>query len=293
MADRVRTVWSGAAVLGEGPVWDARSGALWFVDIKQRQVHRFDEATGKVTSWPAPAQVGWVLPADDGALLAGLQTGLARFDPGTGRFDHLADVEPENPGNRLNDATVAPDGAVWFGSMDDGEERASGRVFRFDGREVIATAIPPVTITNGPAFSPDGATLYHVDTVGGVVYAVPVAADASTGTPRVFARIDPAYGHPDGVCVDAAGNVWAGLWGGWRARCYGPDGSLVDEVRFPVANITKVAFGGPDLMTAYATSASKGLDEEARRAQPDAGALFAFRVEVPGRVLPLARAGRG
>jgi xylono-1,5-lactonase len=292
MTDRVRNVWQGGAVLGEGPVWDARSSVLWFVDIKQRRVHRFDPGSGEVTSWPAPAQVGWVLPADDGALLAGLQTGLARFDPATGRFDHLADVEPENPGNRLNDATVAPDGAVWFGSMDDGEEQASGRVFRFDGRKVIVTAIPSVPITNGPAFSPDGSTLYHVDTVGGVIHAVPVGPGASTGDPREFARIDPADGHPDGVCVDSAGNVWVGLWGGWCARCYGADGTLIEEVRLPVANVTKIAFGGPDLATAYATTASKGLDDEARRAQPEAGSLFAFPVAVPGQSLPLARVGR-
>ncbi|MET0179382.1 MAG: SMP-30/gluconolactonase/LRE family protein [Novosphingobium sp.] len=289
MADRVRNVWRGGATLAEGPVWDAANDVVWFVDIKQRRVHRFDPRSGAVTGWAAPTQVGWVLPAADGGLLAGLQTGLARFDPATGRFDHLADVEPENPGNRLNDATVAADGAVWFGTMDDSEERASGRVFRFDGRQVVATAIPPVTITNGPAFSPDGATLYHVDTLGGIIHAVPVGADASTGAPSEFARIDPADGHPDGVCVDSAGNVWVGLWGGWCARCYAADGRVVEEVRLPVANVTKIAFGGPDLTTAYATTASKGLDEEARRAQPEAGSLFAFAVTVPGRVLPLAR----
>lgn len=292
MSERARNVWRGAAVLGEGPVWDARAGVLWFVDIKQRRVRRFEPDSGEVASWPAPAQVGWVLPADDGALLAGLATGLARFDPATGRFDHLVDVEPADSGNRLNDATVAPDGAVWFGTMDDREARVSGRVFRFDGREVTATAIPSVPITNGPAFSPDGATLYHVDTAGGMIYAVPVGPGASTGPLRSFARIDPADGHPDGVCVDSAGNVWVGLWGGWCARCYAPDGALIEEVRLPVANVTKIALGGPGLNTAYATTASKDLDAEALRRQPEAGSLFAFPVAVPGQVLPLAKVGR-
>lgn len=288
MSDGVRSVWSGAMLLGEGPVWDARAGVLWFVDIKAPRVHRLDPATAEVTSWPAPAQVGWLLPAEDG-LVAGLQTGLARFHPADGRFEHLAHVEPERPGNRLNDATVGHDGAIWFGSMDDGHEQPTGRVFRFDGEQVRATALPPVPITNGPALSPDGGTLYHVDTVGGVIYAVPLSGSGVTEEPRVFVRIDPALGHPDGVSTDSAGNVWVGIWGGWCARLYAPDGTLLREVRLPAAQVTKVALGGPDLRTAYVTTARIGLDEAALVEQPNAGALFAFDVEVPGRALPPAR----
>jgi len=284
----VRNVWSLGATLGEGPVWDARDAALWFVDIKQHRVHRFDPAGGEMRSFDAPGQVGWVLPAADGGFLAGLQTGLHRFDPESGAFTLLTAVEPDRPGNRLNDATVAADGAVWFGSMDDGETDVTGQVHRFHAGTLTTSTIPPVVITNGPAVSPDGGTLYHVDTLGHTIHAVPVDG-ATTGTPRPFATIDAADGYPDGVTVDAEGGVWVGLWGGWSARRYAPDGTLDRIVRFPVANITKVAFGGDDLRTGFATSASKGLSDEDRAAQPEAGSLFAFDVDVPGRVLPLAR----
>jgi len=283
----VRNVWSLGATLGEGPVWDARDAALWFVDIKQHRVHRFDPVSGEMRSFDAPSQVGWVLPAADGGFLAGLQTGLHRFDPESGAFTLLTAVEPDRPGNRLNDATVAADGAVWFGSMDDGETDVTGQVHRFHAGTLTTSTIPPVVITNGPAVSPDGGTLYHVDTLGHTIHAVPVDG-ATTGTPRLFATIDAADGYPDGVTVDAEGGVWVGLWGGWSARRYAPDGTLDRIVRFPVANITKVAFGGDDLRTGFATSASKGLSDEDRADQPEAGSLFAFDVDVPGRVLPLA-----
>jgi len=284
----VRNVWSLGATLGEGPVWDARDAALWFVDIKQHRVHRFDPAGGETRSFEAPGQVGWVLPSADGGFLAGLQTGLYRFDPESGAFTPLTAVEPDRPGNRLNDATVAADGAVWFGSMDDGETDVTGQVHRFHAGTLTTSTIPRVVITNGPAVSPDGGTLYHVDTLGHTIHAVPVDG-ATTGTPRLFATIDAADGYPDGVTVDAEGGVWVGLWGGWSARRYAPDGTLDRIVRFPVANITKVAFGGDDLRTGFATSASKGLSDEDRAAQPEAGSLFAFDVDVPGRVLPPAR----
>jgi sugar lactone lactonase YvrE len=283
----VRNVWSLGATLGEGPVWDARDAALWFVDIKQHRVHRFDPVSGETRSFDAPGQVGWVLPAAEGGFLAGLQTGLHRFDSESGAFTLLTAVEPERPGNRLNDATVAADGAVWFGSMDDGETDVTGQVHRFHAGTLTTSTIPPVVITNGPAVSPDGGTLYHVDTLGHTIHAVPVDG-ATTGTPRLFATIDAADGYPDGVTVDAEGGVWVGLWGGWSARRYAPDGTLDRIVRFPVANITKVAFGGDDLRTGFATSASKGLSDEDRADQPEAGSLFAFDVDVPGRVLPLA-----
>ncbi len=285
----VRTLWRGAATLGEGPAWDPALGVLWFVDIKQQRVHRYDPGAQAVTSWPAPAQVGWVLPSTGGTLVAGLQTGLARFDPETGEFTALAEVEPHLPGNRLNDATVARDGTIWFGSMDDGERAITGRVHRWDGERVATTAIAPVAITNGPGIAPDGATLYHVDTLGGIIHAVPLDADGQVGAARTFVTIDPADGHPDGVTVDSAGNVWVGLWGGWCARCYAPDGTLRQEVRLPAANVTKIALGGPNLTTAFATTARKGLDDAALAGQPDAGGLFAFEVEVPGQPLTLAR----
>lgn len=81
-------------------------------------------------SWPAPAQVGWVLPEAGGAFLAGLQSGIHHFDPNCGSFALLTEPEPDLPGNRLNDATVDAAGRIWFGSMDDAKTADSGRLYR-------------------------------------------------------------------------------------------------------------------------------------------------------------------
>jgi len=277
-----RSVLAVQATLGEGPVWVERDRALWFVDIKAPKVHRFDPASGDHKSYDAPGQVGWVLPSDDGAFLAGLQQGIARFDPLDGRFDLIATPEASRPGNRLNDATVDPAGRLWFGSMDDGEEAISGRVYCFDRCQIHDSGLPPVCITNGPAVSPDGRTLYHTDTLGRMIYRVPIHDDGTLGAPAIFATIDESDGWPDGSICDAEGHVWIGLWGGWRARRYAPTGEIVAEVRLPAANITKITLGGPDLRTAYATSARKGLDADALASQPLAGNVFAFDVDVPG-----------
>ncbi|HWI86683.1 MAG TPA: SMP-30/gluconolactonase/LRE family protein [Sphingomonas sp.] len=277
-----RSVLAAQATLGEGPVWVAREQALWFVDIKRHEIHRFDPASGDHKVYDAPGQVGWVLPSDDGTFVAGLQQGVARFDPATGTFDMIAAPEAARPGNRLNDATVDPRGRIWFGSMDDDEESPSGHLYCLDRGVVRDSGLSPCCITNGPALSPDGRILYHTDTLARVIHRVPVNDDGTLGRPSHFATIDATDGWPDGSVCDSEGHVWIGLWGGWRARRYSPDGKIVSEIRFPAANITKIAFGGAELRTAYATSARKGLDAEASASQPLAGNIFAFDVEVAG-----------
>ena len=286
-----RSVLAVQATLGEGPVWVEREQALWFVDIKNHKVHRFDPATGDHRSYDAPCQVGWVLPSDDGKFIAGLQQGIAHFDPATGAFDVIHSPEAATPGNRLNDATVDPQGRIWFGSMDDGESCDSGRLYCFEQGQVRDSGLPPVCITNGPAVSPDGRALYHTDTLGRVIHRVPIHDDGTLGAPSVFATIDEADGWPDGSVCDAEGHVWIGLWGGWRARRYAPNGEIIAEVRLPASNITKIAFGGTDLCTAFATSARKGLDAEALAGQPMAGNVFTFEVDVPGLPGNLVRLG--
>jgi len=280
-AGGVERVLGVGATLGEGPLW--LGDALWFVDIKQHLVHRFTPATGDHSTWTAPAQIGWVQPIADGGMLAGLQTGLHRFDPATGGFMHLRAVEPHAPGNRLNDSTVDAAGRLWFGSMDDGESAASGLIYRW-GSDGIVPVVEGIVITNGPAVSPDGTTLYHCDTLGGTIHACTIGVDGSLLDSRVFVVVDVVtHGYPDGPIVDADGYVWVSFYGGWSVRRYSPDGAQVAEIRLPVSNVTKIAIGGADGHTAYATTAAKGLSREARALQPFAGDVFAFDAGVAGQ----------
>jgi sugar lactone lactonase YvrE len=117
-----------------------------------------------------------------------------------------------------------------------------------------------------------------------------VAEDGALGPARPFARIDPTEGYPDGPTVDSEGGVWIALYAGWEARRYSPEGELTGRVRFPVANITKIAFGGTDLRTAYATTARQLLRPDQLERQPRAGDLFEFRVDVPGLPCPMVAA---
>ena len=282
MDTHANPILSLGAELGEGPVWSDRDAALWFVDIKAPCIYRHDPATGALDRWDAPEHVGWVLPAEDGSWLAGLASGVHRFDPGDGSFTLLGEVEPHLPANRLNDAAIDPAGRIWFGTMDNDEANATGHVYHWHAGTVTQTDVPPVVITNGPAVAPDGGTAYLVDTLGLCITAHPIDAAGAIGEGRRFATFDPAQGYPDGAICDAEGGVWVGFYGGWAARRFAPDGQMTDEVRFPVSNITKIAIGGADGRTVYATTARQGLSAAALAAQPLAGDVFSFRVDVGG-----------
>ncbi len=288
MAGAPHSVLGVGATLGEGPVWVDRDAALWFVDIKGQRIHRYDPDLRVARSWTAPGQVGWILPTDDGLFAVGLQSGVHHFDPAAGRFTPLHAPEAHRPGNRLNDATVAPDSALWFGSMDDDEAEATGHFYRLYRGQLTNSGLPPFSITNGPAFSPDGRILYHTDTLGRAIWQCAVDVTGAVGEPQLFASIEDGAGYPDGPTIDAEGCLWTGLFGGWSVRRYDPQGRLMRQIDFPVANITKIAFGGPQHDIAYATTAAKGLSPEERARQPLAGDLFAFDPGVRGLPGPLA-----
>src|SRR5262245_16104955 len=103
-------------VVGESVVWDERGKRLVWVDIIGRRVHRLDPLTLAHDSWDMPDLVTSVgLRADDGAVV-GLRKEVALWDFG-GPLRTLATIEPDLPGNRLNEGVVAPDGSFWVGTM--------------------------------------------------------------------------------------------------------------------------------------------------------------------------------
>lgn len=278
--------------LGEGAFWDAERGIVWFVDIKQHRLWHYDPATGSNAMAEAPEQIGWALPADNGLLLCGLKDGLYIFDPAHQRFEKLMDVPGEPAGNRLNDACTDPWGRVWFGSMDDSENQASGRFYVFDRGEIRAAGPAGISITNGPAVNAAGDRIYFTDTVGQKIWVAPLSA-SGVGEARLFADTGALFpnAYPDGPVVDAEDHVWTGLYLGSRVARFSPDGDLAAEVEFEARDITKMCLGGADFRTAFVTTATKNLVEGEFAQFPHAGSLLAFDSPVAGFAQPRAKLG--
>ena len=277
----VECVWALGAQLGEGPMWSGDEQALWFVDIKSKHIHRFDEKTGENKTWNTPEYSAFIFPASNGKFICGLKSGLYEFNPLSGDFTLRVRVDAEYKHNRLNDGCVDSKGRLWFGTMDNNQVNASGSLYCFSDSQIKRCDMNYV-ITNGPAISPDGTTLYHVDTLKRLVYAFDLDARGLLSNRRIFLRIEDKSMGPDGPVVDSAGNIWISMFGGWGVYCYSPQGKLLEVIKLPVSNCTKIAFGGEDLKTMYVTTAWVGLSDEERKQQPLAGGLFKVRVDVPG-----------
>jgi sugar lactone lactonase YvrE len=279
----VRQVLAADCLLGEGALWDAARAIVWFVDIKRQRLWHFDPATGSNGFTEAPAPIGWAIPAQGGLVLCGLKDGLYTFAPESDAFTKLCAVPGEPASNRLNDACTDPWGRVWFGSMDDAESAASGRFYVFDRGEVRPAGPEGIAITNGPAVNAAGTRIYFTDTLAQKIFVADLSA-AGAGPARLFADTGALFpkAYPDGPVVDAEGHVWTGLYHGGCVARFAPDGTLVATVPIPARDITKLAFGGTDLKTAYVTTATKNMSQQDMAEQPLAGSLFAFAAPVAG-----------
>lgn len=280
-------LWDVQADLGEGPLWLPAEQALLFVDIDGRRLHRYDLGDGATHTWSLPRRVGCVVPRRAGGFLLAGEAGLSLLDhwPAGERAEPRAWLDPEAdvPGNRFNDGVCDGAGRLWTGSMDLACRQPRGALWRIDPDGGAAPMATGYAVSNGPAFAPDGRTLYHADTVAGVVEAFACdPASGDLGERREFARLSPGQGLPDGLTVDARGGVWAALWDGGQVVRWHADGRLDRAWPVPAARPTKCAFGGPDLDLLFVTSSRGGLDPEALAARPRSGGLFAFRPGVAG-----------
>jgi xylono-1,5-lactonase len=275
-------VWPAAATLGEGPVWLAAEKALYWVDIKAPAIHRYTPRAGARESWRVPEPIGCLCPRAKGGFVAGLKGGFAFMDCPESPPERLGGPESDRPGNRVNDGKVDAKGRLWTGTMDDSEIEATGALYRLDADHSWHRLDCGYVITNGPAFSPDGATLYHTDTLKREISAFDLAADGSLSNKRPFIAIPEDQGYPDGMTVDAEGCLWVAHFGGWRVTRFDPDGTPMRYIPLPVSNITSCTFGGEALDVLYITSATKGLSCSDIARQPMAGGLFAVDAGISG-----------
>ncbi|MFF6952513.1 SMP-30/gluconolactonase/LRE family protein [Streptomyces iakyrus] len=243
------------AELGEGPTWDAAAGRLLWIDILGSRLHTYDPATGRRTVRRTEQHIGAVKPRAGGGLVLNLRDGIGLLDPDGGfRWLHHEPV----PGRRANDAAIAPDGALWAGTMRYDEAPGGGTLSRVTGEGTVEVVLDDVAVSNGTGWSPDGRLMYYIDSPTRRIDVFDHADGRISGR-RSLAVIEEDAGFPDGLTVDAEGCVWVALWQGSAVRRYTPGGALDRVIELPVPLVTACAFGGPDLTDLYITTARTGL----------------------------------
>ena len=276
--------------LGECPVWSPIEDVLYFADIKDWRLHRFDPASGDHASYRLPEEIGCFAIVSGGGFVAGLRSGVWLLDAAGTRQTMLAANPEDQSASRFNDGRTDPAGRFLLGTIDEPKIDGNAHLYRLDKRG-LGVIDGGLMTSNGLAFSPDGTTLYHADTPRFVVYRYDydVETGAATGR-RVFVELEPQgddRGRPDGAAVDADGCYWTALYEGGRVRRYSPSGEIMAEYPLPARCPTMVAFGGADRRTIYVTTARDGRPEAELDALPYSGGLFAMTVDTPGLPEPL------
>ena len=267
-------------ILGEGPCWSVRDHSLVWTDINASRLFQFSVKSGVVTH-AISENICSIVPRASGGYLGAGYSGLLTLDAAFNITPHC-NPEPNLPGNRFNDGKVDRDGRFWAGTMDHAENTASGTLYRID-TDLSWTAIDTgYRVTNGPAFSADGRTMYHTDSAVQRIYAFALDTNGNATDRKLFLQFKHDDGYPDGMTVDAEDCLWVAFWDGWCIRRFSPEGKLLAEIAVPVQRPTSVAFGGADLDEIFITSASRDLTKAELVGQPNAGGLFSFKPGVRG-----------
>lgn len=264
--------------LGEGAFWHPTRQELFWVDILGRRLHS-RSATGQM-SWAFagyPAAMGWL---DHDTLILAEGKALVAFSLATGDSTPLCPLEADDPDTRPNDGRADPFGGFWISTIGTGADKTGkGSIYRFYKGE-LRKLYSDITTPNSICFERDGEFACFTDTRKKQVMKVRLDGEGwPASAPVLYLDLtDPVY-NPDGAVIDALGNFWSAQWGAGRVACYSPEGRFLREVRFPAAQTTCPAFGGPNLDILFCTSAAAGFSQGDLGAAPDQGRTFAVKLD--------------
>jgi sugar lactone lactonase YvrE len=280
------------AELAERPVWDPNQRAMIWVNIMAGQLHRFTPAAdgtaaGNEMIVDLDVAIGAAAPRRGGGYVLAAADGFRLTDA-----DGAPDGAPFRPNDmgpdlRFNDAASDPAGRFWAGTVASDRRAGAGALYRLDADGTVTTVLTGITESNGLGWSPDGTTMYYIDSGEPELRVQTFGYSVATGQiepgPDLI-TFSPADGISDGLVVDADGCLWIAFWGGSQVRRYSPAGELLDQIVMPVSQPSCPGFGGDDLSMLYVTSAWKDMSPAEYEAQTEAGNIF--RIATTARGIP-------
>jgi len=267
LAYAVEVFDSRECLVGEGPVWDQEHRRVVWVDVLGSRIlwRNFDGSGIGVIS--TPSHVGAVLPTSDQRWIVCLRDGI--FLTSLEQQDYVEVIkfplifasDGTSPvAMRANDAKVDPSGIIYCGVIpyDTVINSSRGALYALS-RDGLVTAISGTTLSNGIGWSPDGHTMYFVDSALGRVDKFSFNQYPDATTRSVFATFEQSECLPDGLAVDSEGNVWVALWGGGCVLGFDSSGQSIGKINIPAVLVTSCAFAGDDLTKMIVTSSRLDL----------------------------------
>ncbi len=265
------------SVVGECPIWHPFDKKLYWIDIPEGIIFRYDPETGNHEEFYSGEVIGGFTIQEDGSLLLFLERGAVKILK-DGETSTVIDEIYEELDTRFNDVIADPEGRVFCGTIPAKDNKA--RLYRLDTDGSITKILDGIGLSNGMGFTPDRKQMYFTDSPGGKIYLFDY--DLETGkikNQRMFVTVPESEGVPDGMTVDKEGCIWSARWDGGCLIRYKPDGKEDLRIQFPAKKISSVTFGGKDYRDIYVTTAGGDKREEEG---PDAGALFHLNLDIQG-----------
>jgi gluconolactonase len=253
-------------IFTEGPVWNAREGALYWTDIIGNTIWKWTPGVGNsVVLRPSGKANGMTFDKEGRLLVAGWTNRTVWRMEKDGAIVPLATHYQDKKLGTPNDIVVKSDGAIYFtdppggvGIVEmEGEDLQQyldfSGVYRLDPDSrkltLLTTDVPGC---NGLVFSPDESVLYVNDTGGRFIQMFDVEADGTLANSRRFADVvGDEPGNPDGMKVDVAGNLYC--TGPAGVHVFDPTGAYLGRIKVP-EHCSNMAWGDADWTTLYITA---------------------------------------
>jgi sugar lactone lactonase YvrE len=270
--------------LGEGLLWDERNQTIMWVDAFVKIINTWDPATKILIERKYDSLVTSIAKRESGGYVVAAGLKLITLNE---NLDVISSspLEMPNENVRTNDGNVDLNGNYWVGSFANDAKPKQGNLRRISPNLESKVFLQDITIANGMDWSLDNKICYYIDTPTKKVSRFNFNTETSEFEGELEAIDVSQYsGAPDGMCVDAAGNLWVAFWGGGCVRSFSPTGELLAQVDVAATLVTNCAFGGPDLSTLYITCAIPSYEDFVKGEEPLAGSLFKADVGAKGRL---------
>ena len=277
-----KPIWKIRCTLGEGTLWVKEHNSIYFVDIKKKKICSLNIKNKKKKIFNVNKEVGFIAHVRDNIFILGLQGELRIQNLKSKKVLKSIPIEPEIKLNRINDGKTDPAGNLWFGTMDNLERKIEkGSLYKLDKNLKLTRVDKNYRITNGPAFI-DQFNFYHTDSPKRTIYKIKINKNNKIISKKIFKKLNPEEGVPDGMTVDKNKNLWVAHFLGACVSVFNNRGKLVHRIQFPAKNITNCAFGGKNNQELYVSTATKGMDKADLRKFRYSGFFFGVKTNKKG-----------
>ena len=279
-----KVVWKSKCILGEGTLWVKEHNSIYFVDIKKKRIHILNIKNKKRKTINLNKQIGFLAHIKKNLFILGLERELRIIDLKTKKVIKSIFIEKNIPKNRINDGKTDPKGRLWFGTMDNPERSIrKGSLYCLDKNLNLNKVDTNYYITNGPAFL-DENNFYHTDSRSKIIYKMKINKDFKILKKKIFIRLNPKDGSPDGMTIDNKKNLWVCHFHGACISVFNTKGKKLHKINFPAKNITNCTFGGQKNNDLFISSATKSMSKKDYKKYRYSGSFFSVKTNMKGKL---------